>query len=337
MKADKTTVGQTLDRPDPAVRFYLFHGPDESGSRALAHRLLKSLGAERFVIAAGAVKGDPALLADEAGAMGLFGDKRLLWIEPAGDEISDGVAGLLGAPGVESIAIGLAGALRKSSSLLKLAEAERGALAHCSYLPEGRDAHRMVIELARDEGLRATSEVAARVGVTAGYDRAIIASELAKFALYLGASPQTPRELDPETLDLLGAGGGEGDWMRIGDLALDGNLGELTSELQRLAPGGSEAVTILRSLQRRLLQLAPMRARIEAGERLDGVMASAGKALFWRDKTMVQRLLSQWSAARLAQAADRVSGLERRLMLTPLPGEAALGEELIAIARAARR
>ena len=337
MKANARTLGDALDRPDPAVRFYLFHGPDDSGSRALAHRLLKSLGAERFVIAAGAVKGDPALLADEAGAMGLFGDKRLLWIEPAGDEISEGVAGLLFAPGVESIAIGLAGALRKSSSLLKLAEAERGALAHCSYLPEGRDADRLVIDLARAEGLRATSEIAARVASAAGYDRAIIASELAKFAIYLGATPETPRDLDPDTLDRLGADCGEGDWMRIGDLALDGRLGELTDELQRLPPGGSEVIAILRSLQRRLLQLAPMRARIESGERVDGVMASAGKTLFWKDKLLVQRLLSQWSAARLVQAADRASSLERRLMLTPVPSEAALGEELIAIARAARR
>ena len=337
MKANGKTIGEALDRPDPAVRFYLFHGPDESGSRALAHRLLKSLGAERFVIAAGAVKGDPALLADEAGAMGLFGDKRLLWIEPAGDEIAEGVAGLLAAPGVESIAIALAGALRKTSALLKLAEAERGTLAHCSYLPEGRDADRIVLELARAEGLRATGEIAARVAAAAGYDRAIIASELAKFALYLGANPETPRELGPETLDRLGADSGEGDWMRIGDLALDGKLGELTDELQRLPPGGSEAVPILRSLQRRLLQLAPMRARIEGGERVDGVMASMGKALFWKDKVLVQRLLSQWSAARLAQAVERVSGLERRLMLSPVPGEAALGEELIAIARAARR
>ena len=38
-----------------------------------------------------------------------------------------------------------------------------------------------------------------------------------------------------------------------------------------------------------------------------------------------------------AQLAERVSGLERRLMLSSVPGEAALGEELVAIARAARR
>ena len=337
MKAAKGSFPGALDRPDPAVRFYLFHGPDDAGSNALAHRLLKSLGAERFLVTAGSVRGDPGLLADEAAAMGLFGDTRLLWIEPAGDEISDGVAGLLSATAVESVAIAISGALKKSSALLKLAEADPRALAHASYLPEGRDADRMVIDLARAEGLRMSGEIATRVAVAAGANQAIIASELAKYALYLGASPEAMRELDGETLDRLGADSAESDWMRIGDLALDGRIGELGDALQRLTPGASEVVPIVRSLQRRVLQLAPLRARVEQGERVDGVLASMGKALFWKDKAILHRLLSQWSAARLAHLSERISKLERRLMFTSVPGDAALGEELIAIARAARR
>ncbi len=337
MKASKATLLASLDRPSPEVRFYLFYGPDESGSHALAHRLLKSLGAERFVVTAGAVRGDPALLADEASAMGLFGDKRLLWIDPAGDEIAEGVAGLLSAPAVESVAIAIAGSLKKSSALLKLAEADRGALAHASYLPEGRDADRMVVDLARAEGLRVNGELASRIAASAGANQAIIASEMAKYALYLGASAEAVRDLDPETIEWLGADSSEGDWQRIGDLALDGRLAELGDALQRLSPGATEVVPIVRALQRRVLQLAPLRARIEQGERVDSILTSMGKALFWRDKAILARLLSQWSAARLAQVAERISGLERRLMLSPAPAEAALGEELLAIARASRR
>ena len=263
MKANKATLGASLDRPDPGVRFYLFYGPDDAGSHALAHRLLKSLGAERFVVTAGAVKGDPALLADEAGAMGLFGDKRLLWIEPAGDEIAEGVAGLLGAPAVESVAIAIAGMLKKSSALLKLAEGDRAALAHASYLPEGRDADRIVIDLARAEGLRVSGELASRIAAAAGANQAIIASEMAKYALYLGASAEAVRELDPETVYRLGADSGEGDWQRIGDLALDGRLAELGNELQRLSPGASEIVPIVRSLQRRVLQVTLIDGSLE--------------------------------------------------------------------------
>ena len=34
MKAVKASLARALDQPDPAIRFYLFHGPDEAGSRA---------------------------------------------------------------------------------------------------------------------------------------------------------------------------------------------------------------------------------------------------------------------------------------------------------------
>ena len=83
MKASKASIGRAVDQPDAKTRFYLFHGPDEGQSRALAARLLEALGATKFIIAAGAVKSDPAALVDEAGAMSLFGGKRAIWIEPA--------------------------------------------------------------------------------------------------------------------------------------------------------------------------------------------------------------------------------------------------------------
>ena len=115
MKAAKGSLAAALDRPDPATRFYLFYGPDEAGSRALAARLLKGLGnADKFVVLGQAVKSDPATLADEAGAISLFGGKRAIWIEPAGDEIAEGVEAMLETPASESAVIAIAGALRKS-------------------------------------------------------------------------------------------------------------------------------------------------------------------------------------------------------------------------------
>lgn len=338
MKAAKTGLGSSLDRPDPAVRFYLFYGPDESGSRALAVRLLKGLGnAEKFIVLGNAVKADPAGLADEAGAMALFGGARAIWIEPAGEEIADGVSVLLGAAASESAVVALAGPLRKTSALLKLAESHAAALAHCSYVPEGRDMERVVADLARGVGLRVSADIAQRVAAAANNNQAIAASELDKFALYLGADPEHVRELDSETLDLLSADAAESDMLRLGDLALVGKLDTLLDELARLPHGGSEAISVIRALQRRLQMLAPLRARVERGESVDGVMTSMGKSLFWKDKPLIQRMLSSWSAARLAHAAERVSRLERELMLTRTPEEASLGETLVMIARAANR
>ena len=337
MKAAKGSFPRALDRPDPAIRFYLFHGPDEAGSRNLAVQLLKGLEAEKFVLSSQAIRSDPALLADEAGAISLFGGKRAISIEPAGDEIAEGVAALLEAAASESPAIAIAGSLRKTSALLKLAETHPAALSHISYVPEGRDLERIVIDLGREQGLRVAPDLARRIAFGAAGNQAIAAQELAKFALYLSADPATPGELDSDTLDLLGADSAEADLMRLGDLALAGRMDALLEELARLPHGGSEAVPILRALQRRLLMLAPLRARVERGERVDAVMTSVSKTLFWKDKPLIERLLSVWSANRLAEAASRVETLERQIMLRPLADGAALGETLLTLARAANR
>lgn len=338
MKAAKGSIGRALDRPDPAIRLYLLHGPDEGQSRVLGDRLLKGLGATRFVLAAGAVRSDPALLADEAGAMNLFGEPRAIWVEAAGDEVADAAAALLEAPATESPVIVVTGALRKSSALLKLAEASREALACASYVPEGEAAERMVSEVGRAQGLRIAAPVAARIAEACANDQAIVGQEIAKFALFLGASPESPKELDHDAVDLLGADVPEGNFLALADLALAGELAQVAGELARLSPGGSEAIPVVRALQRRLLMLAPLRARVEAGERSSAVMTSLGKSLFWKDKPVLEKLLATWDARGLETVAERAGRLERQLMRADSPPAAeALGEELTAIARRAAR
>lgn len=337
MKATRQSIGRAVDQPNPQVRFFLFYGPDEAQSRALAQRLLRSLGAAKFSITGASVKSDPATLTDEAGAMSLFGEPRAIWIEPAGDEITAGVEALLGAASVESPVVAIAGALRKTSALLKLAEASQQALAFAAYMPEGHDAERMVAEVGRAFGLKVSPTVAARIADAAANDQALASQELQKLALYLDASPQAPKELDHDAIDAVGTDTAEGDVMRLADLALSGDVDALADELTRLPSGGADGIPVVRSLQRRLIMLAPARARIERGESPDAVMTSLGKSLFWKDKAIVGRMLSQWDAARLAKVADRAGKLERSLMFSAAPQQEALGEELLAIAREARR
>jgi DNA polymerase-3 subunit delta len=337
VRAQRGTIIRSVEQPDRAIRFYLLYGPDESGSRALAGRLLKGLGAEKLAVAGGAVKADPALLAAEAGAISLFGGARLIWIDPAGEEIVEGLEALLDAPAVESPVVAIAGALRKTSALLKLAESHAGALTHASYVPEGRDADRMVIDAGRVEGLRIDPAIAPRLAADCNGNIAILGQELAKFALYLGASPERPQELTHEVLDLLGAGSGEGDMMRLGDLALAGRGNELFEELDRVALGNSEAIPVVRALQRRLIQLAALRAQVEQGKSVDAVMTSMGKALFWKDKALMQQLLSGWNAERLAAMLERTAALEKAIIFSDEPPVAALEEELVTIARATGR
>jgi DNA polymerase-3 subunit delta len=336
MRPAKGTLGKALDRPDPGIRFYLFYGPDEGQSRGHGERLLKALAAEKTTIAVQAAKADPALLADEAGAIALFGGRRALWLEPAGDDIAAAAEALLDAPNVESPVIAIAGALRKASPLVRLAESDPHALAHISYELGERDAERVVEELARQEGLRLAPGIAARIAGAAGNERGIIAQELAKLALYADASADCPKAIDRDALDEIGAGA-EGDWMRLGDLALAGDLTRLSHELD-VSAADADPITVLRALQRRLLMLAPIRSNVDRGARPHDAVTSAGKAVFFKEKELVMRLVSLWDSEALARALERSGALERRLMSADSPphGEA-LEEELVAIARTARR
>jgi DNA polymerase-3 subunit delta len=336
MRPAKGALGRALDRPDLAIRFYLFYGQDEGQSRGHGERLLRGLDAEKSAVSAQAAKADPALLADEAAAIGLFGGKRALWVEPAGDEIAAAVEALLDAVNVESPVIAIAGALRKTSPLVKLAESDPKALAHISYNLDERDAERLVEELASGEGLRLAPGIAARIAAAAGNERGIVVQELAKIALYAGASPDSPKPLDRETLDEIGAGA-EGDWMRLGDLALSGELGRLSQELEASA-ADADPITVLRALQRRLMMLAPISAKVDRGARPHDAVTSAGKSVFWKDKELVARLVSLWDSKALERAFERSGALERRLMSTnPPPAAEAVEEELVAIALMARR
>jgi DNA polymerase III subunit delta len=335
VKANKGSIGRAVERPDPKIRFYLFLGPDEAQSRALAAQLLEALGASKSILATGAVKTNPGLLADEAAALSLFGDKRLIWIEPANNDILEGAEALLAAEKVESPVVAIAGALPKSSALLKLSESSPHALAFTAYVPEGDEAARMVADLGRRAGLKISPPVAARIAEDCGNDQAIVAQELEKLALYAGASPHSPKELEHEAVDAVGADRSEGDFLRLADLALLGEIAELSEAVARLSPTGSESVPAIRSLQRRLLFLAPARARVEGGERLDAVMASFGR-LFSKDRARVAAMLKRWTAQELATIAERAGALERNLMFSEMPEREALAEELLGIARKAR-
>lgn len=334
MKADWRN-SKALSAPDPKIRFYLFHGYDPGQSRARAEQLLATLAAEKATIEPATLKTDPAILADEAAAMALFGGKRALWIEPAGEDIAEAVEALLGAPAAESPAIAVAGGLKKSSALLKLAEAHPLALAVQSYELNERDLERLVEDMARSEGLRLAPGIAARIATSCGGDRGIVAQELTKLALYLGASPASPALLDSDALEAVSAGS-EGEWTHLGDLALSGNSAAVADELATTA--GIDPIRLIRAVQRRLLMLAPLRAKVDHGRSVGDVMASAGNSVFFKEKHVVAKILPLWDSASLARVSERLGALERALMRSDSPPDVeALGEELVTIARQAGR
>jgi DNA polymerase-3 subunit delta len=339
MKADRARLLRALDTAPADVRLFLLYGPDESGSRALAARIATSLGAdaERVDLTGAVLKADPARLADEAASMSLFGERRYIRVENAGDESLDAVEALLEAASAGNPVVMIAGALRKDAKLLKRALADDAVLAFASYVPEGAEADRLAATLARDAGLIIRPDLARRlVAATAG-DRALMAQEIEKLALYADAAPDRPREIDHDALDALGAAVDEGDLGRLVDAVMGGRLPAIDDELAQLEAEGIAGIPVIRAMLRRLMLLAPLSAEVAAGNSPSSVMAQSAKGLFWKEKDAVERQLSRWAPAALQTAIDRLIAAELAIKAPATPGTILLDAELFAIGRAAER
>jgi DNA polymerase-3 subunit delta len=338
VKANRPQIERALREPGD-TRFFLLHGPDDSGSRALARMLAATLGpeAERVELSGAELKSDPARLADEAASISLFGGARYVQVEPAGEEALAAVKALLEAPAAGNPVLLIAAGLRPASKLLKLAIDSKAAMAFASYAPEGREADRLVLDMARERGLIVRPDVATRIAEACAANRAILALELDKYALYLDAAPERPQQLDHEAVDAIGAAGGEGDLGKLAESVGSGDQALLQAELLRLAGEGVEGIPLVRMVLRRMLTLARLRAEVERGNGVDAVMASQGKSLFWKDKDSMKPQLARWRSALLAKSIERLLEAERLVKSSGGPGTVAVDEELFAICRQAAR
>lgn len=338
MKVAKRAEMERALRAPAGTRFFLLYGPDEAGSRALTKLLGTALGdgAERVDLTGKDLKEDPARLADEAGAFSMFGDKSWILVDPAGDECTPALEALLDTPGENAVAL-VAGALKPASKLLKLALGSPHALAFASYVPERGEAGRLVIELGRAEGLLISADLAQAIAEGVAGNRAVIAQELAKYALYVGADPSAPVRLERDMVDAIGASADEGDLGRLVDAVLGGDPQSLERELDRLGSEGLTGVPLVRAVLRRLALLARLRAAVDGGSNVPAVMASQGKSLFWKDKDAVASQLGRWRGDWIARAIGRLLEVERQLKNSGALGPVAADEELFALARQAAR
>ncbi len=340
VKASRAQAERALRQPGPDVRLILLHGPDEAGSRVLAAELAAAMGpeAERIDLAPAILKADPARLADEAAAGSLFGGPRHILVEGAGDESLAAIEALLAASAAGNPVVAITGTLRATSRLLKLVVAAPDAVAFASYPPGADEMEKLAMAMGRGHGLRIDAQVARRLAVAAGGDRAILAGELEKYALYLDAAPERPMELDHDAVDRLSADSGDADLDRLVGAVLGGAPGAAEAEIARLAAVGTSGVPLVRAVQRRLLLLAELRGQVERGNAIGTVVGRPASGVRGRDQeAAVSRQLQLWTADRLATALARIAEAGRAAMSARGPGTLAIDVSLNLIARNAAR
>lgn len=339
MKANKGQIERALDAPPADIRLFLLYGPDEAGSIALTKRLERAMGpgAERVDLDGATLKGDPARLSDEAASFSMFGDKRWIRLSGFGDEALSAIEALLQGEQAGNPVVALGGALKGTSKLVKACLDHAAVMAFASYVPDEREAAQIAVALAQEQGLRLSTDLARKIADLTGGDRALMAGEIDKIALYLDAAPDHPAEATAEALNALSAEAIESDSTPLINAVMGGDLSLLHHELAMLDIRGASLASIFRPLLSRALMIATIRAEVDRGERLDAAMDSAGKAIFWKEKPVVQRQVKRWNAPAIARAIQRLSFAERATRDSRNAGDLVVRHELLTIARQAAR
>lgn len=335
MKADRAALAAALTRLDPALRLLLLHGPDEAASADIARQVAAQFTSASDPLAvaelAGAdLKGDPGALLAAASAVSMFGDRTLVRVSGAGDEAAPAVAALLGASAAGNPVVMVAGALRKGSALLSLAESSPLALAHASYAPEARDAVAVVEALAREQDLRLARGVARALFDALGGDRGLIRQELIKLALYRDAAGAT---VEPEDLAAIGSGIGEADIGALVEAVASGNAAGARGQLDRLAEAGTPGIVLLRGLARRLFLLLELRRAVDAGASPGRAVDAARPPVFWKEKQPVTAQVERWATPALQAALAAVLEAERAIKRPASAGEVVARQALLELAR----
>lgn len=324
-------IGQRAD-----IRLFLLFGTDPSTIEDIARKLAAAMNdAERIDIDGAQLRSDPALLADEAASISLFGDKRYIRLHLQRDEGLAGIENLLESAQAGTPVIATTGNLTPTNKLRKLGQSNPGVMMLACYPPSEMDAVAHVEALAQAAGLRIDRALAQRLAETTGFDRALAAGEIEKIALYCDAAPNRPATVEPDMLVKLGAETLEENISGLLGAVMAGAIGDASEAITDARDLGVNEVRIVKALQRRVVQLAGLRAEVEHGAQI-GPLVDRTRSIFFKEQSAYKQALSSWSSARLTRLNARLFDLERRLMTGGSDLAAPmLANELLVIARAA--
>ena len=338
MKATQSNFARIARDAARTCRVFYFCGPDEAGTWSAAGSIAELIedAGERVELTSADLKKDPVLLADEARSNSLFGGSRHILVRAQGDEALDAVANHLLGQGKACPVLIVASNATDKSRTAKLLEARKDALVAMFYPPEMKDMIASVRQMGDAAGVRLAGNLAERIAGSCQSDVRLARSEVDKLALYLDASPQSPRTADAAALDAIGAASEEDSLAPIVNAVLAGDRARLSGELARLREMSLNPVGVLLAVERRAAQLAQLAGRLGSGNVRQFIDTEAkARRIFFKEVRDIETQLTIWRGARLSRLIDRLTALHRALLANSQSAEVLLVQGLTEIARQA--
>lgn len=341
MKIEPRQVEAFLKKPDPRIRGVVVYGNDDGliaeRALALARTVCEDLKDPFRVvdIAGDVLKGDPARLADEFGAMSLMGGRRVIRVRPAGEETTAALENLVAAAAGDALVVIEGGNLAPRSGLRTLAETEASLAALPCYMDSEAALEGLVESAAQAHGLAVDPDALEWIVERLGGDRGQSRSEIDKLLLYKAGDGS-------KSVSLADAFAVLGDTAAIGvddvvGATFDGDLVSLDRALDRVFAEGGNPVQLVRALQRHADQLHLVASHAANGGNLESAMFKArGLPRGGPGRQRFERHVRAWPLRRLGDALQAILKAELECKSTGLPDQAIARRLCLALASSAR-
>jgi DNA polymerase-3 subunit delta len=325
-----------VKNPDPKARAVLVYGPDEGLVRERAALIGKSVVADlndpfnAVTLESDTLAGDPARLMDEALAMSMMGGARLIRIRGGDDRLALLLKDYLREPSAQNLIVVEAGELGPRSPLRILCEKADNAAALPCYVEDERSLAGFIRDTLREAGLAPDADAVGFLAASLTGDRQRARSEIEKLITYMGKGARAVTLADAEascggtgaqTLDRLTYGIGSG------------RTDEVMKTYALLLQEGTPVIAILRTLQGHVRRLHFVRARMDAGERLDEIMDTLQPKIFFKNAPDFRAQANKWTRAALEKIMERLALLEADSKKTGVPAETLTAQALLALSR----
>ena len=338
-------------KADKAPALALVYGPDRGGVHETAKAIKAAYLGKDFdplqyvSLEESALTGQAGLLADEAAALPMFGDCKLVHVSGANAAVVAAVKFYLAkladaSSAMASMIIVEADNLRPTSPLRKAAESDKRAMALPCYALEARDISRLIRQTMEGENYRIEAQAMDLLSARLATDRGIIKRELERLVLYKGVRDKKaePGMVTGDDVEAALGDQTQGDFDRLIDSVALGRLDEADRALARLEAAGTQAAGALAVARMHFQTLHLALGQMESGTPQTKALGAFRPPLHFRRKPLVEQQMRLWSSGKCARALEILNAAEKACRGGAASlSQAQAGNALLRIARAAQR
>jgi DNA polymerase-3 subunit delta len=339
VKYNTGQIESFIKKPSPDIKAVLFYGPNEGLVNELYTRCAKAIVpdlSDPFLVVdinTDVLSDEPSKIADEAASISLMGGRKVIRIRDAGNTITAYLKTYFENPIGDALIVISAGNLKPTSSLRKLFEKEKIAIATPCYEDEASTIADIISASARENGKNIDRDALEFLVSHFGSDRKSTRAEMEKLLLYVGKDSAI-------TLEHVKACIGDSSTSSMDDFAYfvtEGRPDKAVKSLEKLSSENIPAVIVLRALSNHFIKMQLISSKMSSGMSFDVASRGIYPPIHFKKTNRFRNILNIWRTPYIVRAISQLQKAEIDAKTTGFPADAVCSRLFLQLAHFAQR